>query len=754
MKSFVIQTRHNTKGDLIPHLLDNGCDVELCSWKYLRQQKWTTQRKEQPTVLEYMDGRPSAKIYDITRQTMRFGPPGDRRTMTIDYLVCDINENIVLGLRWLKTVNPIIDWVKETWEWRDQKWPADIVRLRAVTEAYHAFKARQRIVQSRVEFNEPPSWVKRDFPDVIRETRAGELPPHRPGFDYEFTMKQGWKPRREKQRKFSPLERRMFQTLAEEETHHHRGWRWVTSRSPQAVQMLWAAKAGDEKRPCHDYRPINKWMESDVEPLPSIENILTQMSGYNYLTSIDLPKAYNQIRIADKSFTTEDGSRMTLQEALAFQCGDELYEPTVMQFGTKTAVQHFQRFLQHVLRDSWGKGAYAYLDNIIIGGDNHAELEKRERKALEALRKHSLTIKLKKTEWHKTRVLFCGFLIGGGKVVLDPAKLDAIRDWTLPWDRPEIPVGEKKTAVREFHGFCNFYADMVPRYASMAAPLTTLMAPLTPWKEGPSEREAFEEVKQALVGAVELTAFDEKAPKYAHFDAAHLGSISGCFAQLRNGKLEPLGFFSKKLSDTERRYSVTDQELMAIAKATSKRRGWLHGSPHQLQFYSDHAALKTLETNELSERNARWVAKLQEFNFIIRHIPGRENRAADALSRVGSHGDRMKKTGFTHPEWFAPSGVEADGLLGMNHKEIWRLYVEPILERHRCKCQGRTRHCGVCGRTNGRCWSCVRKKASECRHTGQGEAGLRRAWEKHKEEQTSSTLKSLVSLLILSSNIR
>jgi hypothetical protein len=35
----------------------------------------------------------------------------------------------------------------------------------------------------------------------------------------------------------------------------------------------------------------------------------------------------------------------------------------------------------------------------------------------------------------------------------------------------------------------------------------------------------------------------------------------------------------------------------------------------------------------LNERKARWLAFLSEFDFKVRHIKGKENKVADALSR-------------------------------------------------------------------------------------------------------------------------
>jgi hypothetical protein len=49
---------------------------------------------------------------------------------------------------------------------------------------------------------------------------------------------------------------------------------------------------------------------------------------------------------------------------------------------------------------------------------------------------------------------------------------------------------------------------------------------------------------------------------------------------------------------------------------------------------TDHYGLWYLfDQPKLNARQARWIALLSEFDFEIKHIKGKENRVADALSR-------------------------------------------------------------------------------------------------------------------------
>ena len=52
------------------------------------------------------------------------------------------------------------------------------------------------------------------------------------------------------------------------------------------------------------------------------------------------------------------------------------------------------------------------------------------------------------------------------------------------------------------------------------------------------------------------------------------------------------------------------------------------------EIWTDHENLKYFwEPHKLNGRQARWYLKLQDYDFILRHIPGKTNTKADILSR-------------------------------------------------------------------------------------------------------------------------
>jgi hypothetical protein len=89
---------------------------------------------------------------------------------------------------------------------------------------------------------------------------------------------------------------------------------------------------------------------------------------------------------------------------------------------------------------------------------------------------------------------------------------------------------------------------------------------------------------------------------------------------------------SKKLNEQEINYVTHDLELASIVHALKMWRHYLLGRRFVLM--TDHCGLRHLfDQPKLNARQARWMALLSEFDFEIKHIKGKENRVADALSR-------------------------------------------------------------------------------------------------------------------------
>ncbi|GBM61469.1 Retrovirus-related Pol polyprotein from transposon 297, partial [Araneus ventricosus] len=88
----------------------------------------------------------------------------------------------------------------------------------------------------------------------------------------------------------------------------------------------------------------------------------------------------------------------------------------------------------------------------------------------------------------------------------------------------------------------------------------------------------------------------------------------------------------KSLGKPERNYCVTHKELLAIVKSIERFHHYLYGRKFLLR--TNHASLRwLLNFREPEGQVARWIQRLQEYDFEIQHRKGTSHRNADALSR-------------------------------------------------------------------------------------------------------------------------
>jgi len=88
------------------------------------------------------------------------------------------------------------------------------------------------------------------------------------------------------------------------------------------------------------------------------------------------------------------------------------------------------------------------------------------------------------------------------------------------------------------------------------------------------------------------------------------------------------------MQPAERNYEIYDKKLLAIVEALTKWRQYLLDALEIFEIWMDHENLKYFQKpHKLNGRQARWYLKLQDYDFTLRHIPGKTNTKADILSR-------------------------------------------------------------------------------------------------------------------------
>ena len=95
----------------------------------------------------------------------------------------------------------------------------------------------------------------------------------------------------------------------------------------------------------------------------------------------------------------------------------------------------------------------------------------------------------------------------------------------------------------------------------------------------------------------------------------------------------PIAYYSATFTPTERNYDIYERELLAVLKALKHWRPHLAATEIPVTVLTDHANLTFWKNPQnVNRRVARWFAFLQDYNLIIKHVPGKLHAAADMLS--------------------------------------------------------------------------------------------------------------------------
>ncbi|GFW29798.1 transposon Tf2-6 polyprotein [Trichonephila clavipes] len=242
------------------------------------------------------------------------------------------------------------------------------------------------------------------------------------------------------------------------------------------------------------------------------------------------------------------------------------------------------RDLEIALLEEWNSIPQSLIDNLIASMANR-------------LSSYGLKLNISKCVFGVTELIFLGHLITPDGIKPLPDKVQAVLDYKQP---------ETVGSLRKFLGLLNFYRRFLPK----AAEQQYLLSEFLKGSKGKKDSKplnwsseaitAFQRCKQALADAALLAHPSPSAPLALHVDASDY-AIGGALHQVVDSELQPLAFFSRKLTSSEKFYSAYDRKK-----------------------------------HKCSPRQIRQLDFISQFTTNIVHIPGSDNIAADVLSRVSS----------------------------------------------------------------------------------------------------------------------
>ena len=406
-----------------------------------------------------------------------------------------------------------------------------------------------------------------------------------------------------------------------------------------------------------DLRRVNSAVYPDAYPLPKQDTILQALGGGVVFSSLDIVKSFFQQAIREED-----------QWKTAFVTPHRGHEMLcVATMGLINSPGFFQHRMELLLSEYLWKFVLVYIDDVIIFSRTLDEHLKQLHEVLQILEQAGITLSLAKCHFAYPSIQALGHEVSRLGLSTAQDKVDAIYKMLFP---------DSLKQLEYVIGFFGYYRKFVEGFAWVAAPLVILktkgfkrLEPTPEEKGSKHKRERFaistevtsyatpEELKAATLAFEALKDKLCNAPVLAYPDFKRGGFIiyvdgskeRGFGVSVHqpdeNGKERPILFLSRLLTDAETRYFPTELETGALVWALQKLPHYTdHG---KFTVYCDHQAVRQSFEDagplkgKRSERLMGWRIFLAKFagRMEIIHIPGKEHRNADGLSRIKNADD-------------------------------------------------------------------------------------------------------------------
>ena len=418
------------------------------------------------------------------------------------------------------------------------------------------------------------------------------------------------KPRRVPYHLVEPLKKRLKEFENDdivEPVPQHEAITWC---SPLVVQPK--PKNPQDIRACLDLRLVNQSMlRTRQVQAPITEDFIREFKGCKVFSKLDLNHGYHQFSLDDESrkimtFSTPWGNYRYKRLAFGGLNSQDLFDAEIAKI-----ISGIPRVLNN-------------RDDIMIAGVDWNDHNANLRAVLQRIEDHNLTLRQEKCEFGKSTMNFHGHLFTAEGLEPSPDKIRAIQKCTPPTTKEELI---------SFLQMLAYLSRYIINFSSRCEPLRQLTRNNTKFHWTDAHQTAFDDLKKAITSAPVLIPYYPDRDTLIICDGSPTGLGGGLFQKTQHG-YQPVHYVSRTLTDTESRYSQIEREALAIEFTTSRLQMYLVGSKH-FKIATDHKPLLPLFNNpqaKLPPRIERIIMKMQNLDFTMMHIPGKEN-ATDYLSR-------------------------------------------------------------------------------------------------------------------------
>lgn len=421
-----------------------------------------------------------------------------------------------------------------------------------------------------------------------------------------------WPPRRVPQTLRAPLkkelnrleEKQVIQKISEIEPNV-----WISN-------LVITEKPNGKIRLCLDPSDLNDQIIRQYHMVPHITDICEKLAGKKYFSVFDLREGFHQVKLE------EDSARKC-----CFSSPFGVYMYLRMPYGVASAPETFQQLVEHSFSDI--PNTIIYFDDLLCMGESEDIHDETVRQVVERARVSNIKFNKDKLQYKLTEVKYVGHVFSAEGMKVDPNRAQTLLNLKAP---------QNKKQLQKLLGMFNYVRCFLPNMATVVAPLYTLLKGGVEWQWLPSHQKAFDTLKQSVSSAPVLALFDPKKEITLQCDASQKG-LGCCLLQESGsgtGKLQMVTTASRSLNESEKNYSQSEKELLAIHFATSKFHDLIYGRTIRVQ--TDHKPLVAVMKKKIgkigSPRLQRLRLKLLKYSLQVYYVPGKDLHLADTMSRM------------------------------------------------------------------------------------------------------------------------
>ena len=381
-----------------------------------------------------------------------------------------------------------------------------------------------------------------------------------------------------------------------------------------------------------DLRKINNLISDDYinnnHPVSTLTDAAQHMAGKKLFCKLDCSQAYHCLQMADQRSI----------EMLAFNFASRTFAYRRLAQGLSRALSAFSSFMREYLDKVIKADQCAqYVDDIGIAANDAEQLINNLRATFQCIQQAGLKLTMHKCHFGATEIDFLGRTITPAGVKPQRPRVQNFLENT------KFPKSKK--ALQRYLGFLNYYRNYIPRLSEKLTPFFKLLTKDEKVLVTPDLLEKFTEINKALDRCCELALKQPLSNKQIALKTDASFSAAGYAVLIEDDPLEkytstrkafaPVAYGSKTFSPTQLKMSIYAKEFLAIFFAFKEFGHIFWGTPKPVIILTDNKSVtRFFQTKIIPPTLWNACDYVIQFNFTIAHIPGKNNTAADYLSRL------------------------------------------------------------------------------------------------------------------------